>query len=324
MIDMNVLVNQLIELFIIICLGYMMFKIRILNEDVNKNINALVVKVTMPCMILSSVLAIDNSSRPNAGTVTSLFAVSIGFFILMPILAIVIVKIMLKTLRIIKARQGAYMFMLIFSNVGFMGIPVIRAATGDQANVAVFYAAVLNIFFNLAVFTYGVAMICYGDESNAKFQWKSLLSPGIISALLGLIVYVIGFHFPPALSSVNHAITTVGELTSPLAMILVGSTLASMKFQEVFNEWRIYVFALIKQILLPLALYPFYRFLIKDDLLLTVMFIEFLMPVANISLILCTQYNLDKKFASKVIFITTLLSLCSIPLVLYLCRIIYA
>lgn len=323
MINMHVLVTQLIELFIIICLGYFMFKINILNEDVNKHVNAFIVKITMPCMILSSVLAIDSASRPDLSTVKTLFAVSIGFFIVMPVIAIVLVKIMLKTLRIIKARQGAYMFMMIFSNVGFMGIPILRAATGEQAPVAVFFAAVLNIFFNLSVFTYGVAMICYGDESNAKFHIKSLLSPGILSAVLALIMYIINFHFPPALESISHTITTVGELTPPLAMILVGSTLASMKLKEVFYEWRIYVFAFLKQILLPIALYPLYRLVIKNDLLFTVMFIELLMPVANIALILCTQYNLDKKFASKVIFITTLISLITIPLDIYLCNIIY-
>jgi predicted permease len=323
MINMHVLVSQLIELFIIICLGYLMFKINILNEEVNKNLNALIVKVTMPCMILNAVLSMDSASRPDTSTVESLFLVSIGFFIVMPLLAIVLVKIMLKTLHIVKARQGAYMFMMIFSNVGFMGIPILRAATGDQAPVAVFFAAVFNIFFNISVFTYGVAMICYGDSTNTKFEFKKLLSPGILSSVLALVLYAADFHFPSQLESVGHAIGTVGELTPALAMILVGSTLASMKLREVFNEWRIYIFAILKQFVLPIALYPLYRLLIQDDLLLNVMFIEFLMPVANIALILSTQYNLDKKFASKVIFITTSMSLLTIPLVIYLCNIIY-
>ncbi len=323
MIDMNVLINQLIELFIIICIGYLMFRINILNETVNRHINALIVNVTMPCMILCAVLNIDSSARPSASTVSALFAVSIGYFIVMPVLAFILVKIMRKTMRIKENRQGAYMFMLIFSNVGFMGIPLLRAAFGAQAEIAVFFAAVLNIFFNLSVFTYGVLLIGYGDEKKTSIHLKSLLSPGILSALLGLLVYITNFHFPPALEAVNHTVETVGDLTPPLAMLLVGSTLASMPFGDVFNEWRVYVFSVIKQILLPILLYPLYRLLISDDLLFNVMFIEFLMPVANIALILCTQYNLDKKFASKVIFITTILSLVTIPLVLYLCRQIY-
>ncbi|MCR5737241.1 MAG: AEC family transporter [Eubacterium sp.] len=324
MIHMNVLVSQLIELFIILCLGYFMCKRNILNEDVNKHINALIVNITMPCMILNAVLSIDSSARPEASTLGLLFAVSIGFFLIMPVISFLLVKGMLKAFHIVKARQGAYMFMMIFSNVGFMGIPILRAATGDQAPVAVFYAAIFNIFFNIAVFTYGVIMIGYGDSANTKFQFKKLLSPGILSALFALLIYLTQFHFPPALESVDHAIGTVGELTPALAMMLVGSTLATMKIRDVFNEWRIYIFAVLKQILLPILLYPLYQLLIPDKLLLNVMFIEFLMPVANVALILCTQYNLDKKFASKVIFITTLMSLVTIPVVFYLCNLIYS
>ncbi|MFQ9514814.1 MAG: AEC family transporter [Eubacterium sp.] len=319
MIDMTVLVNQLIQLFLIICVGYLVFKLEILNETVNKHINSLVINVTMPLMIISSVLSMNN--RPDTSTVISLFAVSVVFFIIMPVLAFIIVKIMLRTMHIVKARQGVYMFMLIFSNVGFMGMPILQAACGEDGPTAVFYAAVLNIFFNLAVFTYGVIIIGYGDTVETTLKLKDLLSPGILCSVIAIIIYGVNIHFP---STIENVIDTVGDLTSPLAMILVGSTLASMKLREVFNEWRVYVFSIIKQFVLPILLYPVFRFCISDDLLFNVMFIEFLMPIANIALMLATEYELDYKFVSKTIFISTLMSLVSIPLVIYLCGIIYA
>ena len=239
----------------------------------------------------------------------------------MPIVAFIVVKVMLKTMHIVKARQGVYMFMLIFSNVGFMGIPILQAACGENGTTAVFYAAVLNIFFNLAVFTYGVIMIGYGDTVQTTLKLKSLLSPGIICSFLALIIYALDIHFPTTIESV---ISTVGNLTSPLAMLLVGSTLASIKLREVFNVWRIYVFSFIKQFILPILLYPVFRMFIGNDLLFNVMFIEFLMPVANISLMLATEYDLDYKFVSKTIFISTAMSLISVPVVMYLCGIIYS
>ena len=318
MIDMTVLVNQLIQLFLIICIGYFVFKIGILNETVNKQINSLVINVTMPFMIISSVLSM--TERPETSTIISLFVVSIGFFIIMPVLSFIIVKIMLKTIHIVKARQGVYMFMLIFSNVGFMGMPILQAACGENGATAVFYAAVLNIFFNLSVFTYGVIIIGYGDTIETTLKLKDLISPGILCSILAIILYALNIHFP---STIESAIDTIGDLTSPLAMILVGSTLASMKLKEVFNEWRVYVFTIIKQFVLPILLYPVFRFCIEDDLLFNVMFIEFLMPIANIALMLATQYNLDNKFVSKTIFISTLMSLVSIPVVMYLCGMIY-
>lgn len=313
MIDMTVLVNQLIQLFLIICIGYLVFKIGILNEQVNKHINSLVINITMPFMIVSSVLSMTN--RPDSSTIASLFAVSMGFFIVMPVLAFIIVKIMLKTMHIVKARQGLYMFMMIFSNVGFMGMPILQAACGEDGPTAVFYAAVLNIFFNLAVFTYGVIMIGYGDTVKTTLKMKDLLSPGILCSVIAIIIYALNIHFP---STIENVIDTVGDLTSPLAMILVGSTLASIRLKDVFNEWRIYVFCIIKQFILPILLYPIFRLCISDDLLFNVMFIESLMPIANIALMLATEHELDYKFVSKTIFISTLMSLVSIPLVMYL------
>lgn len=313
MIDMTVLVNQLIQLFLIICIGYFVFKIGILNEQVNKHINSLVINITMPLMIVSSVLSMTN--RPDSSTIASLFTVSIGFFIIMPVLAFILVKIMLKTMHIVKARQGVYMFMMIFSNVGFMGMPILQAACGEDGSTAVFYAAVLNIFFNLAVFTYGVIMIGYGDTVKTTLKIKDLLSPGILCSVIAIIIYALNIHFP---STIENVIDTVGDLTSPLAMILVGSTLASIRLRDVFNEWRIYVFCGIKQFILPILLYPVFRLCISDDLLFNVMFIEFLMPVANIALMLATEHKLDYKFVSKTIFISTLMSLISIPLVMCL------
>ena len=150
MIDMNVLVNQLIQLFLIICVGYFIFKINILNETANKYLNGLVIKVTLPFFIISSVL--EMNTRPDSSTIVSLFTVSIVFYLAMPVLAFIIVKIMLKTIRIEKFHQGLYMFMLIFSNIGFMGMPVLQAACGENGTTAVFYAAILNIFFILKAY----------------------------------------------------------------------------------------------------------------------------------------------------------------------------
>lgn len=103
MIDISVLVNQLIQLFLIICIGYLVYKTGILNDNVNRHINSLVINVTMPLLIISSVLSMTN--HPKASTIISLFTVSILFYLIMPVISFIIVKIMFKTMRIAKARQ---------------------------------------------------------------------------------------------------------------------------------------------------------------------------------------------------------------------------
>lgn len=318
MINTTILINQLIQLFIIICIGFIAYKVNIFNEKSTKALNRFILDITLPLMMVDSVLSMKQ--RPDASEVASLFSASIAFYLVMPLIAIIIVKIMAKTMNVVRSRQGAYMFMLVFSNVGFMGFPILEAACGAQGDTAVFYAAVLNIFFNLSAFTYGVLMIGYGTSVKTAFKLKSLLSPGIISAVLAIIIYVFNIHFP---STVENVIGTIGDLTSPLAMILVGVTLASIKLSEVFNEWRIYVFSIIKQFILPILFYPIFRLFLGDTLLFNVLFIEFLMPIANTALILSGEYGGDTKFVSKTIFISTAMSLVTMPLSIYLCGIIY-
>ena len=157
MIDMTVLIHQLIQLFIIICIGFLAFKVNIKKEKSIHALNRFVLDITLPLMMIDSVLSMKQ--RPEGSEVATLFGASITFYLIMPIIAFIIVKTMVKTINIVRSRQGAYMFMLVFSNVGFMGFPILQAACGAQGDTAVFYAAVLNIFFNLSAFTYGVVMI---------------------------------------------------------------------------------------------------------------------------------------------------------------------
>ena len=325
MIDLSVLVSQLIQLFCIMAVGYIAFKAKILNETVNKHMSSFVIQITMPLMIIDAVLKLDDSLKPSGGIIATLFIASALFYIIMPIVAFILVKFLSVTIKIKKYRQGLYMFMLVFANVGFMGFPILKAACGDKGDLAVFYAAILNVFFNLCSFTYGIVMIGYGTESSAKISLKKFLTPGMFSSFIAIALYALGVHYPAEGASMAGDILkgifgTIGGLTPPLAMILVGSTLATVKLREVFNYWRLYVFVGIKQVILPILFYPIFRLLIKDDLLCTVLFIEFLMPIANSALIFANQYDLDDKFASKAIFISTLFSLITIPGMLYLTK----
>ena len=322
--DMSVLITQLIQLFLVMAIGYIAFKMKIFTHTVCRHLSTFVLEITMPIMIIDAVLSLDNSQKPGSSTIITLFIASILFYIVMPIIAFFVVKILAKTINIKKYREGLYMLMMVFGNVGFMGFPILKAACGSNGELAVFYAAILNIFFNIAFFTYGIMIVGYGTEIQGKISWKKFISPGMISSFVGIALYAFGIHYPASgkgnmfTDILEGLFGTIGDLTPPLAMILVGATLASVAVREVFNEWRIYVFVFVRQIILPLLLFPIFRIFIKDSLLSTVLFIEFLMPIANSAVIIANEYDLDSRFASKAIFISTLASIVAIPLMLYL------
>ncbi len=305
--DNSVILTQMIELFLMIGLGFLLFRTGLLDVDFNQKLTKVLLYVTVPALILSSVL--QQTERLAGAQVATVFAIGFGLYFVFPLLAVVIVKL----LRLPKADQGLYMYMLVYGNVGFMGFPVIDALYGSTA---VFYTAIINILFNLSCFSVGLILMHYGKDESASISLRSFLSPGILGCLLSIAIYFADIHFPSVLS---EPIATVGSVTTPLAMILIGATLARMEFKTVFQDWHLYPYTIVKQFVLPLLLWPLLRLIVTDSFVLHITFILLLMPVANNSVLFATNYGGDETLAAKTVFLTTLVSIVSIPLLTALC-----
>ena len=201
------------------------------------------------------------------------------------------------------------MFMTVFSNIGFMGFPVMKAIFGNEA---VFYTAIFNMIFNFLVFTLGIVLINYGTTNQVKLKARNLLSPGIISSIVAIIIYFLKIPIPTVLGS---TFDMVGNITTPIAMMLIGSTLANINIKEVFTEFRIYPYTIIKQLLIPFIAYPILNYFISSPLVLGVALINLAMPVGNSAVLFANEYNGDVALAAKSVFITTLISVFTIPLI---------
>lgn len=304
--DIIVIINQMIQLFLVLAIGYMLNKIHIFDQVLNKKLTTLLLSVTTPALIINSVLSNDNKAPFNEVAVA--FIVVIVVFTVLPIISYVLVKAM----RIPKKQQGLYMFMTVFSNVSFMGFPVLQAIFGDGS---IFYAAIFNMGFNLVVFSLGIIMMNYGNENHVKVSIKNVLTPGVIASIIALFIYFTNLQFPTV---IVHTFSMIGDITTPLAMLLIGSTLANMPLKEVFNDYRIYPYTIIKQFLIPIAAFPLLSLFIKDTYLLGITFIVISMPVANSAVLFATEYGGDLKLAAKVVFLTTLVSVVSIPALVYI------
>ena len=180
---------------------------------------------------------------------------------------------------------------------------------------AVFFTAIFNMIFNLFVFTVGVVIMNYGTGHKVKLNPKNLLSPGVIASLVALFIYFTGIKLPDVLSS---TITMIGDITTPMAMLLIGSTLATIPIKEVFTEFKIYPYTMIKQIIVPVIAYPLLKLVVGDPLILGIALIMISMPVANSAVLFATEYDGDISLAAKTVFMTTLLSVVTIPLIVAL------
>ena len=301
--DIKILITQMTELFLVLFLGYFIFKVKLVDDNFVKKFTKLILNITMPAMILASVLRLEERQAAS-DVATALIIAAALFFVILPIIGFLLAKL----LRVKKAQTGLYMFMCSYSNVGFMGMPVISALFGS---VGLFYTAIFNLIFNIATFTIGTWMMNIGTENGTKFNFKSLTTPGVILSAASLVIYLINVKFPAV---VTDTIDMVGSITSPSAMLIIGCSLAKMNLKSVFSDARLYIWTAVKQFVLPVLLWYPLSFIVKNELLLSVSYILVAMPVANTAVLFATDFNSDTELAARGVFITTLFSLLTVPL----------
>lgn len=307
--DVSVIIKIMTELFIMMMIGYVLYKTGILDKNTNEKITKLILYVTMPALIVDSVL--EQSQKPSENIVLMTFVVSTVMYIVLPVIGIA----MAKLIRADKKQQGLYAFMLTYSNIGYMGFPVIASLFGSTA---VFYTAIVNILFSITSFSIGVVLLKYGGSTNAEFDVKKLLKPGVLFSAFAIVIYALDLKFPVV---VSDTFNSLGKVTTPLAMMLMGSTLASMSIRQIFGEIKIYVFCFIKQAVLPVCLYPVVKFFISDALLFGVVMVLLMMPVGTNAVMFSIEYEGDEKLAAKSVFVSTVLSMITIPALIYFLRI---
>ena len=319
---MRVIINQMAVLFILIAAGYVSGKIKMLKPDGIKTLSKIVINISTPSTVLNSVLG-DTDSITGSRTI---------FFVLLTLLAFVLFfLIALPGARVLSARegsggrkqvsgnirggaplhdsnQGLYTAMIAFGNVGFMGYPVTRAIFGAGS---MFYAALFNIIFNGLTYSVGIILVA-GKEG--KVNLRSLLNGTLVASIIAFIIVFSGFRAP---SIIADAINLSSGINTPCAMLVIGATLAQVPFKDVFVKWRMYPVAVLKMIVIPVVTWLVFKQFVTDELLLGILVVLSGMPIAAAVAMIAVDYGGDERIASSGIFLTTLLSAATIPLIVY-------
>ncbi len=294
--------QQMFLLFGIIIIGYIATKCKKMDSVTNQKLSMLISCVTNPLQVVSSVL---QGERPLENSMV-LKITGIAFIIYAVL--ILLAKALPRILHAKKGQEGVYQFLFIFANVGYMGYPVIEALLGTEY---LFCATIFVMTFQLFCWSYGVSLL----SGEKKISWKAFLRPMIVAALLAYGIYFANIQVPPVCYQLTK---TVGSVTSPMAMLIIGCSLAQLSLKEVFGKWQMYVLAVLKLLVLPITGWFILRFLITDKVLLGVFVVTLAMPSATNATIISYQYGGDEKMASSGVFLTTLFSVVTIPLVMWL------
>ena len=300
--DIMVVFQTMLKLFLLLVLGFVLFKCHIFDEYTNKKISALIVNVASPMLIISSIAGVEGNNK-------SIVFLMIGAGILMYIGFIILGKIINRILPFPKKDWPVYECMVVFANTGFMGYPVLLDVFGQEA---VFYASLIHMAFNFFVYTYAIMCLTKGDDSEFKLNFKQLLTPGIILIFVGIFIYLFDIQLPSVLMD---TINSVGSLTAPLSMMMIGSSLAVYPIKDSFTDWRSYVFAFVRLMIVPFVTMIMCRLLHIDAYYANITIITNAMPVGSMVLMLATQYNANVKIVTRNIVVSTLLSVITIPIV---------
>lgn len=300
--DIMVVFQTMLKLFFLLVLGFVLFKCHIFDEYTNKKISALIVNVASPMLIISSIAGVEGNNK-------SIVFLMIGAGILMYIGFIILGKIINRIYPFPKKDWPVYECMVVFANTGFMGYPVLLDVFGQEA---VFYASLIHMAFNFFVYTYAIMCLTKGDDSEFKLNFKQLLTPGIILIFVGIFIYLFDIQLPSVLMD---TINSVGSLTAPLSMMMIGSSLAVYPIKDSFTDWRSYVFAFVRLMIVPFVTMIMCRLLHIDAYYANITIITNAMPVGSMVLMLATQYNANVKIVTRNIVVSTLLSVITIPIV---------
>ncbi len=340
MFDM-LLLQQMIILFLLMMVGFALNKCRIIDSTGAKALSAVVVNVANPAMVLSA--AINKESVITGMELLKTFGLIVLIYVILLLLAWVVTKV----LRVTVGQCGTYKNMTVFSNLGFMGFPLVNAMFGSDA---LLYASLFTIPYNILIYTYAYRMMdrdirelrsegssneqqessassgqseasgqpetsCHSERSEGSHsltQLKKIINIGVISCIVAIIIYLTRIPMPEFIeTTVKH----LSNLTAPLSMIVIGSAMADMKFKEMFTDVRLLIFSAIKLLVIPVVGVLLIRLTGASTLFVGVSLIMLGTPVGSMTAMVAQTHGSNYELAARGVALTTVLSVITLPIV---------
>lgn len=302
---------QISTLFSLILAGFIANKKGIISNALNKELGNVILYITLPALVIKSMQYDFSKEMVNKSFITVIISIAIYIFvILFSYLAAKILKLEGKNKDIIQ-------FLLIFPNVGFMGYPIVHSVFKD---IGVFYAALFNMPFDIIIWTLGIVIMCRSSKKGTKLDLKKIfLNPGLPSIIIGYTLFLFSIKLP---TPIYDTLNVLGSSTTPLSMILVGSILSQSNILEAFKNKKLLIVSFLRLLLIPFLIYIVLKNVFSlSGLILGVPFIISAMPSAANAAIFAVRFDNDDVLASQGVFITTLLSILTIPILVSLLRV---
>ncbi len=310
----EIILNQIIILGVIVCIGVIATKAGIITETLKEGIASLVVNVTLPSLILSSFSNLDITLELLRNgflvLVMSLFSL---FFLLSA------GRLSSRILGMKKETSSIHILHTAFGNVVFLGFPLMNALF--PGGEALFYATLFYLASNSVMWTVGVNILSQSSALTIKQKFINLINPNSIAFLSGILLMLSGIKLPEI---IDTPVSGLGQTTSYLAMLYIGGMLAHTNIKGIFRQKKGYILSLNKLIIAPLALIMIFRLTLSlltlkiDPVAFYVVILQSGTPCMAIIVVLAKRFKADDIHATENVFISTLLSLFTLPFLYWL------
>lgn len=298
---MSVLFEKMAMLVILLALGYLCARLKLVGPEFNKGLSKLVINFFLVGMILSSVIN-KEMELTGAEALTGFLMLA-----LMMLICFAIAWISPGVLRIKDGDKGMYRMLVAFMNNGFMGFPIVAAIYGEGA---VFFASLSNIPFNLLLYSAGVMLLREGSEGE-KFKLRNAINAPLVATLIATIILVLKIPVP---AIIDDTVDTISSATVPLSMMCIGLSLGSVSLKDAFVHPRLYGLSFVRLVVCPLIVWFVMSFFITNPVILGTIVILSACPSAIICSILGIENGRDGIESSEAVFLCTVLSMITIPL----------
>lgn len=293
--DLLTVVGQVVTLFLMMGVGFVFAKLNWFSVKTSSQCTQLILYVVGPCIIITK-LQIACTPETVRTMALAALGMALTYVVMIPLSQLLFRKEPENT-RVVQR------FGITYANNSFMGLPLLAGVLGDDA---LLFGVISMLVFFVFQWTHGVTI--YGGKLSIK---TAVLNPGIIAILIGLLFFVTGFTIP---SPVFNAMSFLGDLNTPLAMVIIGTQMARSNILEVLKKPKLYIAAAIKLIFVPAITIMLLLPLKLSPLSYCACVVLAACPTAGVTSMFAQKFGRDEVTSAQMVTLSTLLSIVTLPL----------
>lgn len=302
------LMNQIIQLFIMIFMGFIIVKAKLLKAEDSKILSVIVLYLIIPCVIINA-FQVDYTPQTVKGLL-----IALAGSVMTQVILLIVVSILGRVFHLNEVEVAS----IYYSNSGNLIVPIVTFILGKEW---VLYGCVFMSVQLVFIWTHCKKII----SRESTYDWRKIvLNINMISIAIGIVLFLTRIHLP---AIINNTLSAIGSMIGPASMIVTGMLFAGMDFKQIFANKRVYFVSFFRLIIVPvIALFlikcsQLSKFSSNGNKLMMIVFLAIITPSASTVTQMCQVYGNDSQYASAINVVTTLLSIVTMPLMVMLFQI---